>query len=97
MLRPKPSFDPRLACCEDRSPSANPDADLHRRCDYSSVMRTVLIVDDHASFRSLARTILEADGFKVIGEAADGVTALDRVRTLKPDLVLQTGSRRRRS
>ena len=49
---------------------------------------TVLIVDDHASFRSLARTILEADGFEVVGEAADGVSALDRVRTLKPDLVL---------
>lgn len=52
------------------------------------MVRTVLIVDDHASFWSLARTILEADAFEVVGEAADGVSALDRVRTLKPDLVL---------
>ena len=36
------------------------------------VPRTVLIVDDHPSFRASARAILEADGFTVIGEAADG-------------------------
>jgi DNA-binding NarL/FixJ family response regulator len=34
--------------------------------------RTVLIVDDHPSFRASARTVLESEGFEVIGEAADG-------------------------
>jgi DNA-binding NarL/FixJ family response regulator len=38
---------------------------------------TVLIVDDHPSFRACARAILEADGFSVIGEAEDGQGALD--------------------
>ena len=33
---------------------------------------TVLIVDDHSAFRSSARRLLEADGFEVVGEAADG-------------------------
>jgi DNA-binding NarL/FixJ family response regulator len=50
--------------------------------------RTVLIVDDHAGFRRLARRMLEADGFDVVGEAADGDAALTAARELRPDLVL---------
>jgi DNA-binding NarL/FixJ family response regulator len=49
---------------------------------------TVLIVDDHPSFRASARRILEADGYDVIGEAADGASALAAERDLRPDLVL---------
>ncbi len=44
---------------------------------------TVVIVDDHAGFRRSARALLEASGFSVVGEAADGdgaVTAVDRYR-----------------
>jgi DNA-binding NarL/FixJ family response regulator len=52
------------------------------------VERTVLIVDDHPSFRASAKRMLEADGYKVIGEAADGAHAIDAVRTLRPDVVL---------
>ena len=37
---------------------------------------TVLVVDDHPSFRASARAILEADGFDVVGEAEDGACAL---------------------
>jgi DNA-binding NarL/FixJ family response regulator len=48
----------------------------------------VLIVDDHASFRALARLLLTADGFDVVGEAGDGAEALDAVRDLRPDVVL---------
>ena len=51
-------------------------------------MHTILIVDDHAGFRHQARTLLEADGFVVIGEADDGATGLAAARTLRPDLVL---------
>ena len=50
--------------------------------------RTVLIVDDHPSFRASAKRMLEADGYEVVGEAADGAHALDAVRALQPDLVL---------
>jgi DNA-binding NarL/FixJ family response regulator len=49
---------------------------------------TVLIVDDHPSFRASARTLLEAEGYEVIGEAEDGAGALQEVERLHPDLVL---------
>ena len=50
--------------------------------------KTVLIVDDHPAFRSAARALLEGAGFAVVGEAADGTSALDAVRTLQPEIVL---------
>jgi len=52
------------------------------------VSRTLVIVDDHPSFRASARAILEADGFDVIGEATDGTTALTLLRQLRPDVLL---------
>jgi len=48
----------------------------------------VLIVDDHAPFRALARLLLAADGFDVVGEAGDGTEALRAARQLSPDVVL---------
>jgi len=50
--------------------------------------RTVLIVDDHPSFRASARMLLEAEGYQVIGEAEDGHSALRAVEELHPDIVL---------
>jgi len=52
------------------------------------VVATVLIVDDHPSFRATARAMLEADGFEVVGEAADGTSAVHAVHELHPDVVL---------
>jgi DNA-binding NarL/FixJ family response regulator len=52
------------------------------------VIRRVVIVDDHAPFRSLARRLLVAGGFQVVGEAADGAGALAAFRDLAPDIVL---------
>jgi DNA-binding NarL/FixJ family response regulator len=49
---------------------------------------TVLIVDDHPTFRATARAILEADGFEVVGEAEDGTSAVEAVHRLRPDVVL---------
>ena len=49
---------------------------------------TVLVVDDHQGFRSRARLLLEADGYEVVGEAADGASALAEARRLRPDVVL---------
>ena len=50
--------------------------------------QTVLIVDDHAGFRSAARALLEADGYVVVGESATGCEGLEAVVRLAPDLVL---------
>lgn len=51
-------------------------------------MTTVLIVDDHPSFRSSARALLEDEGFDVVGEVADGASALEAAARLRPELVL---------
>jgi DNA-binding NarL/FixJ family response regulator len=50
--------------------------------------RRVLVVDDHAGFRSCATELLQAEGFEVVGEAEDGASALARAAELVPDLVL---------
>jgi CheY-like chemotaxis protein len=49
---------------------------------------TVLIVDDHPGFRAAARRLLEIEGYDVVGEAPDGQSAIEAVRTLRPDVVL---------
>lgn len=50
--------------------------------------RTVLIVDDHPAFRESASALLEAEGFKVVGEAADGADAITQAEQLRPEIVL---------
>jgi DNA-binding NarL/FixJ family response regulator len=49
---------------------------------------SVLIVDDHPSFRQSARVLLEGEGYRVVGEAEDGTAAMAAVRSLHPDVVL---------
>ena len=52
------------------------------------VPMSVLIVDDHPSFRATARLLLESEGYRVVGEAPDGLTAIAAARDLHPDVVL---------
>jgi DNA-binding NarL/FixJ family response regulator len=49
---------------------------------------SVLVVDDDSVFRSLARPMLAADGFVVVGEAATAAAAIAAAHELKPDAVL---------
>jgi len=51
-------------------------------------MSTILIIDDDARFRAQAGDLLEADGFRVIGEAVDGTSGVEAARSLGPDFVL---------
>jgi len=49
----------------------------------------VLIADDHAILREGLRALLSTtDDIEVVGEAADGREAIERVRALRPDVVL---------
>ena len=49
---------------------------------------TLMIVDDHESFRHAARRVLESAGFEIVGEASDGESALETIPNLRPDVVL---------
>jgi DNA-binding NarL/FixJ family response regulator len=68
----------RLATRRGLSPSAT----------ISLMSRTVLIVDDHPSFRASARAMLEAEGFDVVGELTEGASVVETVLALEPDVVL---------
>jgi two-component system response regulator EvgA len=48
----------------------------------------IVIVDDDPTFLTTVRTLLEADGFEVVGEALNGVEGVATVEELKPDVVL---------
>ncbi|MEL5990914.1 response regulator [Microbacterium phosphatis] len=48
----------------------------------------VLVVDDHATMRLGFRTILEASGIPVVGEAATGTAAVAQAAALRPDVIL---------
>jgi DNA-binding NarL/FixJ family response regulator len=48
----------------------------------------ILIADDHALFRDGLRSLLQAEGHEIVGEARNGREAVDLARSLLPDLVL---------
>jgi DNA-binding NarL/FixJ family response regulator len=48
----------------------------------------VLLADDHALFRAGIASLLRVWGIEVVGEASDGLEALEQARRLRPDLVL---------
>lgn len=54
----------------------------------SEAGRRVLVVDDESDIRFMLRTMLEAFGQDVVGEAADGQEAIDLARDLQPEVVV---------
>src|SRR3984957_8636632 len=48
----------------------------------------VLVVDDNQYMREMVRNLLVNCGIKEIYEAADGIAALDTIRTVSPDVVI---------
>lgn len=49
--------------------------------------KTVLIVDDTAFMRKMLGDMLKKNGYEVIGEAANGVEAIEKYQELNPDIV----------
>ena len=49
--------------------------------------RTILLVDDAIFMRNMLKDIFSGDDFEVVGEASNGVEAVERYQELKPDLV----------
>jgi DNA-binding NarL/FixJ family response regulator len=65
----------------------SPTVTISRVSPDATAMR-VLIADDHPLFRDGLRSLLEARGVDVVGEARNGREALDQARRLRPDVVL---------
>jgi DNA-binding NarL/FixJ family response regulator len=48
----------------------------------------ILLAEDNTAMRRTLRELLEDEGLDVVGEAADGVEAIERAHELRPDLIL---------
>ena len=77
-----------MRCSQEDSGTASRIGGAPLARNTRSMLRTVLIVDDHPTFRQVARLLLEAEGYTVVGEAGDGAAALADAARLRPDLVL---------
>jgi two-component system, chemotaxis family, chemotaxis protein CheY len=50
-------------------------------------MKRVLIVDDAAFMRMSIRNMLESNGFEIVGEAENGLMAIEKYKELQPEVV----------
>jgi DNA-binding NarL/FixJ family response regulator len=54
-----------------------------------TVLKSILIADDSGAIRTATRHSVESQpGLEVCGEAIDGLDAVEKARTLKPDLII---------
>src|SRR5690606_17967610 len=66
--------------------SAVPDRVSQEEAGEGTMPTTVLVVDDAVFMRNMIKDIFSNTDFEVIGEAANGVEAVEKFRELQPDL-----------
>jgi two-component system chemotaxis response regulator CheY len=49
--------------------------------------KTVLLIDDSTFMRNLIKSIITKHGFRVVGEAENGIIGVEKYKTLRPDIV----------
>ncbi|MFH1654869.1 MAG: ATP-binding protein [Pseudomonadota bacterium] len=54
----------------------------------AKLKKTIMIVDDEPQERSIVRELLQASGYSNFIEAGDGLTALEKIKTTIPDLLI---------
>lgn len=57
-------------------------------CGYDGGMARILVVDDLLFMRLMLRDILDQQGFELAGEARNGIEAVEKYQSLRPDVVL---------
>ena len=55
---------------------------------WKNMSKRILIVDDTLFMRIKLKSLLEKCGYQVVGEAANGLEAIDKFKVLSPDIVL---------
>ena len=62
---------------------------MQQRRNENSMAVRILLVDDHPIVRQGLRTLLQGRGdWEVVGEASDGMEAVEKVESLQPDVVV---------
>jgi DNA-binding NarL/FixJ family response regulator len=49
---------------------------------------TIVLADDDQRFRSIVRSLLETDGYRILGEAADAESTIEAAARHQPDVVV---------
>jgi twitching motility two-component system response regulator PilG len=84
---PDPRLDPPAAPASGRDEGAEHGATTYHESNGNGNRRIILVVDDSPTIQKVVSVTLEAHGHEVV-TASDGMEALAKLRTLKPDLVL---------
>ncbi len=73
----------KLLKTRDDLPGDLPAEETH----YEAVKKNILIVDDSGFARKILKDMLESEGYNIVGEAGDGLEAIEMAKEKKPDFI----------